>query len=67
MPKMPVLFIGHGPPLAGLVCIIPLWLGIAFTIKRFYRISKTAGLLLVPYILWVTFASLLNLSIWTLN
>ena len=34
---------------------------------KFYRINKTAGLLLVPYLLWVSFATILNLKIWILN
>ena len=62
-----ILFFGLQNPLYGLVCIIALWLSIAATIWKFYGISKNAGLLLVPYILWVSFASVLNLSIWMLN
>ena len=62
-----LVFFGLHSPFAGLVCIIALWLAIALTIKKFHKISKTAGLLLVPYILWVSFASILNLSIWMLN
>ncbi|WP_432405916.1 TspO/MBR family protein [Wukongibacter sp. M2B1] len=52
--------------LAYIEIIILLVLIIITTIK-FYRIDKVAGYLLVPYILWVTFASVLNLSIWLLN
>ena len=37
------------------------------TLVRFYRISKPAGVLLVPYLLWVTFAGYLNFAIWLLN
>lgn len=44
-----------------------LWLAILYTIVNFYRISKLAGYLLIPYLLWVSFASVLNLSIWWLN
>ena len=47
--------------------IIVLWLFILLTIIKFYRLSKAAGLLLVPYLLWVSFASFLNFSIWLLN
>jgi benzodiazapine receptor len=36
-------------------------------ITKFYKINKTAGLLLVPYLLWVAFATVLNYSIWLLN
>jgi benzodiazapine receptor len=62
-----LLFFGLHSPLYGLICIVTLWAAIAITIIRFYAISKNAGLLLVPYILWVSFASLLNFSIWMLN
>lgn len=40
---------------------------ILLTIDKFYKIDKPAGFLLIPYLLWVVFASLLNLSIWLLN
>jgi translocator protein len=47
--------------------ILLLWLAIVFTINSFRIISKFAALLLVPYLLWVTFASILNASLWLLN
>lgn len=47
--------------------IILLWIMIAATINKFSRISKIAAWLLVPYILWVTFAAVLNFAIWRLN
>ncbi|NYZ74046.1 tryptophan-rich sensory protein [Candidatus Micrarchaeota archaeon] len=62
-----ILFFGLHSPLYGFVCIIALWLAIAATIWKFYGVSKNAGLLLVPYILWVSFASVLNLFIWMMN
>lgn len=61
-----VFFALHSPMLAFLV-IIALWISILYTIINFYRISKPAAWLLVPYILWVTFAIYLNYSIWMLN
>jgi tryptophan-rich sensory protein len=61
------LFFGlHRPDLA-FADIIALWLAIATTIVVFQPISVTAGLLLLPYILWVSFALVLNFSIWQLN
>ncbi len=36
-------------------------------IKNFYKINKTAALILIPYLLWINFASILNFSIWKLN
>lgn len=54
-------------PFLGLINIIILWFAILLNIKVFYDVSKTAGLLLVPYILWVTFATYLNYSVFILN
>ncbi len=62
-----VIFFGmHNPGLA-LADIVLLWLYIAWTIILFYKISKPAAYLLIPYILWVSFATYLNYSIWILN
>ena len=47
--------------------IIAMWVAILFTILWFGKISSTAAWLRVPYICWVSFASLLNYSIWKLN
>jgi benzodiazapine receptor len=44
-----------------------LWAALAVTVCRFVRVSRAAGLLLVPYLLWVSFAAILNASIWWLN
>ncbi len=60
-------FFGRQSPSAGLVVIIVLWLMIVATIAAFMPISRTAGLLLVPYLFWVSFASILNASIYRLN
>jgi len=61
-----VFFGAQSPDLAFFVLIM-LWFAILFTIVNFYRVSKTAGLLLLPYILWVSFAGILNYFIWALN
>jgi len=61
------LFFGlHRPELA-LFEIILLWIFIALTITGFYKVDKLAAYLLIPYILWVSFAAFLNYSIVTLN
>ena len=52
---------------AGAVVIIVLWVAILFTIFKFFRLSIAAGSLLLPYILWVSFAAALNISVWILN
>jgi translocator protein len=62
-----IIFFGLKNPFWALVEIIFLWLAILLTILFFWKISKIAALLLVPYILWVSFASFLNYSIWYLN
>ncbi len=61
------LFFGLKSPYYGFVEIIFLWLAIFLTIIKFRNISKTASYLLIPYILWVSFAALLNYYLWTLN
>ena len=60
-------FFGLRSPLAGLAVIIILWGLIALNIQRFRGISRTAGALLIPYLLWVSFAAVLNFEIWRLN
>ena len=62
-----VAFFGLQSPLSGIIVILVLWIAILFTILRFFRISYMAGALLLPYILWVSFATVLNISIWVLN
>jgi len=52
--------------LAGLEIII-LWLMIFETYIKFSKINRIAGYLLIPYLMWVSFASILNASIWWLN
>jgi tryptophan-rich sensory protein len=61
------LFFGMQNPLLGFIEIIVLWVAIMLTILMFYRISKPAAWLLVPYLLWVSFAAVLNFSLWILN
>ena len=61
------LFFGLKSPFFAFLEIILLWLAILITIIRFYPISKTAAFLLLPYIIWVSFASILNFFIVRLN
>lgn len=61
------LFFGlHNPMLAGLEIIV-LWLMIYETYVQFGKINKIAGYLFLPYLAWVSFAAVLNASIWWLN
>jgi tryptophan-rich sensory protein len=62
-----VLFFGAKLPLAGLIEIALLWVAILLTILRFWPLSRPAGILLLPYILWVSFATALNAAIVLLN
>jgi translocator protein len=50
-----------------LIEMLVLWVFILLTILHFYRINKLAGIILIPYILWVSFATLLTASILYLN
>ncbi len=62
-----IIFFGLHSPGWALVDIVLLWLAIVWTMVVFYKISRPAAYLLVPYLLWVSFASYLNYSIWMLN
>lgn len=62
-----VIFFGLKNPVLAMLDIAVLWVAIYLTIKSFYPISKIAAYLLLPYLLWVTLASVLNLSIVILN
>lgn len=61
------LFFYFKNPLLAFIDIILLLIMIILTIIQFYPISKTAAFLLIPYILWVSFATILNFSIYYLN
>jgi benzodiazapine receptor len=61
------LFFGLRSPLWGFVEITFLWTAIVVTIVLFWKVSNAAALLLIPYLLWVTFAGVLNYSLWHLN
>jgi len=60
-------FFGAESPLAGLIVIVALWGMIAATMAVFAPLSRAAAVLLAPYILWVSFAAILNASIYLLN
>ena len=62
-----LLFFGLQSPGAAFLEIIVLWLAIAATLLAFWRVAPLAGVLFIPYILWVSFAAVLNYTIWQLN
>jgi len=61
------LFFGLRSPALGFAGIAALWISIAATMRLFRRIDRKAFWLLVPYILWVSFAAFLNFSVWMMN
>lgn len=61
-----IFFAKHQPGWA-FVEIIVLWLAITATMLTFFQRSKLAGALLIPYWAWVSFASVLNFTIWRMN
>lgn len=63
----PIVFFGFEWPLVALFVLIGLWILIYLTIRKFTTLDETAGDLLIPYILWVTFAAYLNLGLILLN
>ena len=62
----PIFFGAHELGWA-LVEIVALWVAILLTMIAFFRVSKPAGWLFVPYLAWVTFATFLNFTLWRLN
>jgi benzodiazapine receptor len=61
------IFFGLRQPLYAFADIVVLWLMVLATVWIFYRLSKLAAFLLVPYFLWISFAAALNLAICLLN
>ncbi len=62
-----IIFFNLRAYLFAFIWLVVLWLLIIRTIMKYYKINKTAALLQIPYLLWVTFAGYLNFSIWILN
>jgi len=62
-----LVFFGTHNIFGGLVLVLILWISILINIIVFYRISKPAGLILIPYLIWVSIASYLNYSVFLLN
>jgi len=61
------LFFGWHLGAPAFVCVLVLWALILATMILFWRIKPLAGAMLVPYLLWVSFAAALNYSVWQLN
>ena len=63
----PLFFFGGQMYLTAFIILILLWIAIFITTRRFSRIDENAGDLMLPYLLWVTFAGYLNLGVFLLN
>ena len=63
----PIVFFGLEQYLMAFVVLLVLWVLIFWTLRDFSKIDEIAGDLLIPYLLWVTFAGYLNISIYFLN
>jgi translocator protein len=62
-----LFFFGLHSPALALIDIIAMWIMIVLTTRAFFKIARPAGWLFVPYLAWVSFATILNASIWWLN
>ncbi|MFA5178291.1 MAG: TspO/MBR family protein [Candidatus Paceibacterota bacterium] len=62
-----IIFFGNLNYFLAFIDISLLWISIVIMMTVFLKISKPAGLILIPYLLWVSFASILNYYVWILN
>jgi translocator protein len=62
-----VFFFGFRNPGLAFAEIVVLWVMILATVLSFFKIRPAAGGILIPYLLWVSFAAVLNFTIWRLN
>lgn len=63
----PLVFFRAQKLLAAFLVLIALWVAIYMTVRAFAKLRESAGDLLIPYLLWVSFAGYLNLGIYLLN
>ncbi len=52
---------------AGALVILMLWIAIAVTVVVFWQVDRVAGALMLPYLVWVSYAGALNLTLWRMN
>ena len=62
-----IIFFDFGAYLVAFIWLLILWFVIFVMIVNYYRTDNVSGLLLVPYLVWVTFAGYLNFGVWSLN
>jgi tryptophan-rich sensory protein len=63
----PLVFFGGKMYLTAFIVLVAMWVAIVVTMRRFMKLDETAGDLLIPYLLWVSFAAYLNLGVFLLN
>lgn len=63
----PILFFNFQWYFAAFICLVVMWILIISTVVRFFKIDRLAAVLMVPYLVWTTFAAYLNLGIYLLN
>ena len=63
----PLVFFGGKMYLTAFIVLVALWVAIVVTMRRFMKRDEKAGDLLIPYLLWVSFAAYLNLGVFLLN
>lgn len=63
----PLIFFNGGMYVFSFIWLVALWIVVLLMINSFYNINKSAAYLQIPYLLWLTFAAYLNLSICLLN
>ena len=61
------LFFGRHRPDLAFLDIMGLWLALLLTLLSFWRLATLAGILLLPYLAWVSFAAILNWTVWQMN
>ncbi|MFA5049969.1 MAG: TspO/MBR family protein [Candidatus Micrarchaeia archaeon] len=62
-----IVFFGFHLIFVSFLIIVLLWILILLTMVLFYKVDKKAGIILIPYLLWVSLATLLNYYLWILN
>lgn len=63
----PLVFFGGKMYLTAFIVLVALWVAIVVTMRRFMKLDEKAGDMIIPYLLWVSFAAYLNLGVFLLN
>lgn len=63
----PLVFFGGKMYLTAFIVLVAMWVAIVVTMRRFMKLDEKAGDMIIPYLLWVSFAAYLNLGVFLLN